>query len=111
MDRIEFLKNSIIQVFDKYADYPHMPEGVKYEKIIDEKNLRFQLIRHGWTKGKQVYAVIFHVDIIRDKIWIHQDNTEVAIANLLVEKGVEKKEIVLGYFSENRRKYSEFAIA
>lgn len=111
MDRITEFKNIILAIFTEYADYPHTPEGITYEQIIDTQNNRFQLIRLGWKSYHRVYSVIFHVDIIGEKIWIQQDNTEVAIANLLVEKGVKKSEIVLGYFSENKRKVSEFAVA
>lgn len=111
MDRIAIFRKTIEEAFDEYANYPHLPEGVRYDKIMDDKNDRYQLVRLGWTTKRRVYAVIFHVDIINDKIWVQQDNTEVAIANLLLEKGIQKSEIVLGYYSERRRKYSDFATA
>lgn len=40
MDRIAFFQQKIIEVFDEYANYPHLPEGIRYEKIIDVANYR-----------------------------------------------------------------------
>jgi len=45
-----------------------------------------------------------------DKIWIQEDNTEDGFANLLLEKGVEKKEIVLAYYPDYHRQYTEFTV-
>ena len=46
-----------------------------------------------------------------NKIWIQEDNTEDGLAALLAEKGIAKKEVVLAYFPEYHRKYTEYAVA
>jgi len=51
-----------------------------------------------------------HLDIMDNKIWIQQDGTEVGIANELVELGVPKQDIVLGFDPPILRKLSEFAL-
>ncbi|MDD1428313.1 XisI protein, partial [Dolichospermum sp. ST_sed9] len=43
------------------------------------------------------------------KIWIQHDGTEVGIATLLLEKGVPKEDIVLGFHSPDMREFTEFA--
>jgi hypothetical protein len=48
---------------------------------------------------------------IGKKIWIQEDNTEDGLANLLLEKGIQKQEIVLAYYPEYHRSYTEFAAA
>jgi hypothetical protein len=45
-----------------------------------------------------------------NKIWIQQDGTEVGIANELVELGVPKQDIILGFDPPNMRQLSDFAI-
>jgi XisI protein len=65
----------------------------------------------GWRDGKRLYGVVLHVDIINNKIWVQQDGTEVGIANKLVNLGVPKSEIVLGFDPPNMRQYTDFAIA
>ena len=34
---------------------------------------------------------MIHIDLKGNKIWIENDGTEVGVANLLVERGVDKK--------------------
>jgi hypothetical protein len=49
---------------------------------------------------------------IRDgKIWILIDNTEEGIANELVDHGVPRNHIVLGFYSPQLRELGEFAVA
>ncbi|KAF3885538.1 hypothetical protein DA73_0400008760 [Tolypothrix bouteillei VB521301] len=38
-----------------------------------------------------------HLEIKDSKIWIQHDGTEVGIATLLLEQGVPKEDIVLGF--------------
>ena len=85
-------------------------KGLTYEMILDHKNLRYQLILMGWHNEERIHHLVFHIDIINDKIWIQEDNTEIGIANSLVEKGISKKEIILAYFSEFHRQFTEFAV-
>lgn len=51
-----------------------------------------------------------HINIRNDKIWIQHDGTEAGVANLLVEMGVPKTDIVLAYQSPFKRRYTEFAV-
>ncbi len=64
----------------------------------------------GWRNQRRVYGPVLHVDIMDNKIWIQQDGTEVGIANELVELGVPKEDIVLGFDAPMMRKLTEFAI-
>lgn len=110
--RIKKYRDAIVSVMQEYADVrKHSVNGSQYELIADDTNLRYQLVLLGWHEKHRIYHVIFHVDIINGKIWVQTDNTEDAIANLLVEKGIGKKEIVLGYFTEFHRAHGEFAVA
>jgi hypothetical protein len=54
--------------------------------------------------------VVRHLDSVAGKIWIQQDGTEVGIANQLVELGVPKSDIVLGFNPPMMREYTEFAV-
>jgi hypothetical protein len=55
--------------------------------------------------------MLFHLDIIGDKIWVQEDKMEHSIAEMLVEKGISKKDIVLAYFPEYHRQMTEYAVA
>ncbi len=70
----------------------------------------YQLMTVGWHGQRRVHGCILHVDIKDGKIWIQHDGTEEGIANRLVEAGVPKNEIVLGFQSPFQRRHTEFAV-
>ena len=61
--------------------------------------------------GLRVYGVITHVEIRGDKIWIQRDGIEEGITAELLEAGISKDKIVLGFQSPEVRPYTEFAIS
>jgi hypothetical protein len=102
----------ILTVFMEFVEArKNSVEGLQYEIVADNTNLRYQLVLLGWRGKERIYHVLFHVDIINDKIWIQEDNTEIGLANLLTEKGLVKQEIVLAYFSEFHRQFTDYAAA
>ena len=112
MAKLKAYKKAILEVMKEYSEYFKVSSpDLKYEFIIDPEHHHYQLLRLGWHNRKRVHLLIFHFDIINDKIWIQQDNTEMGVANSLVEKGIDKSNIVLAYFSPEHRKYTEYAAA
>ena len=63
------------------------------------------------NRNERVFNVFFQADIIQDKIWIQADNNEYSIAERLVDKGITKKNIVLAYYPEFHREYTEYAVS
>ena len=62
-------------------------------------------------RNERVFNVFFQADIIQDKIWIQADNNEYSITERLVDKGITKKNIVLAYYPEFHREYTEYAVS
>jgi XisI protein len=52
-----------------------------------------------------------HFDIKDGKIWIQYNGTELAIAQILVDRGVHTSDIVLGFHSAFKRQFSGYSIA
>ncbi len=113
MDRININKNLVLNVFTEYKTYLKGSNfsSVDYQIITDEKNHHYQLVAVGWEGDERIFYVIFQADLIGEKIWIQEDNTEDGLASFLEEKGISKKEIVLAYFPEYHRKYTAYAVA
>ncbi|NER46128.1 MAG: XisI protein [Symploca sp. SIO1A3] len=83
---------------------------VAVETIFDKEQHHYLLVQVGWVNGHWVYGCIFHLDIIEGKIYIQQNNTELSIASKLVDLGVPKTDIVLGFYSPFKRKFTEYAV-
>ena len=60
---------------------------------------------------KRVHGCLLHVEIIDGKIWIQRDGTEDGIADKLVEAGIPRNRIVLGFWDAEARKLGDFAAA
>lgn len=101
----------IRKIIEEYASLPTAAGEIDTEVIIDEAKGHFELMRSGWISGRRIHGALIHVDIRGDKIWIQHDGTEDGVANVLVEAGVPKDRIVLGFKSPELRKLTEFAVA
>jgi len=53
---------------------------------------------------------LVHLQIIDNKIWIQRDGIEEGIATDLMEVGIPKEQIFLGFKPEHIRPYTEFAV-
>lgn len=78
---------------------------------FDDQYGNYILIDVGWNNQKYVHGSVIHLELVNDKIWIHYDGTEEGIATELVEAGVPKEDIVLGFQPAKERPYTGFAIA
>lgn len=85
--------------------------NVKSQIMIDNVHKHHQLLSIGWHNERFIYLVTFHFDVIEGKVWIQQNNSDVLIADELIERGVLKSDIILGFIPENVRSYGGFAVA
>lgn len=53
---------------------------------------------------------MIHLDLKNEKIWIQHNTTEVDIALELIEMGVLKSDIVIGFDTPKMRQLSGFAV-
>jgi len=78
------------------------------QTIFDAEHDHYQLLYVGWRGNKRDFGCILHLDIKDGKIWIQHDGTEVGIANLLVEMGVPKQDIILAFHEPEVRQFTDF---
>lgn len=65
----------------------------------------------GWDGVRRVHGSVVHIDIIGGKIWIQHDGTNRPVAEKLLDAGIPREDIVLGFHPEDLRKYTDFAVA
>lgn len=112
MENSSLLIKTIQEVINEYLHELEQPSNnhVVFVPVIDKECLHFQIVAHSWENNRRVFNLLFHLDIIEGKIWIQEDKMEYSIAEKLVEKGIPKKQIVLAYFPDYHRKYTEYAV-
>ncbi|MFM6199045.1 MAG: XisI protein, partial [Dolichospermum sp.] len=79
--------------------------------ICDQESENYVLMDTGWDKTGRVHAVVFHLRIIDGKICIEWDGTERGITGELLELGVEKDDIILGFIRPEYRQFTDFSVA
>jgi hypothetical protein len=102
---------TIIQRFNTKSELPEGYEELETQAIIDDANGHYFLMDVGWHKMERIHGCVMHIDLKEDKIWIQQDWTDTGVADLLLEAGVPKEDIVLAFHAPYKRPYTGFAVA
>jgi len=101
MDKINLYRQHIRELLTKRAKLRSPDDPVVSETIFDTVQDRYLLVNVGWKNNNtRIYGCVIQVDII---------DTEEAIADRLVARGVPKQDIVLAYHPPNVRQYTDFA--
>jgi hypothetical protein len=110
MDSLNNRYSSIVEkILSEYAEFLGNDDAVQTELVFDRERDRYLLVEAGWQNGYRIYGTLLHIDIVGGKLWVQQDGTEDGIADELVQLGIPKEHIVLGFKSLERRKLTEFA--
>ncbi len=110
MDKLNQYRGLIEEMLDKYSEIKLSYGEIEIYTFFDRERDHYQVFEAGWNKYKRVFGPLIHIDILDGKIWIQHDGTEVGIANELVELGIPKHDIVLGYHAKIMRQYDGFAV-
>ncbi|WP_035990414.1 XisI protein [Leptolyngbya sp. KIOST-1] len=110
MADVNHYRQLVQELLQEYSNIRANNEAVDAEAIFDLQRDRYQVVHVGWSNKRRVYGCVLHLDIIDGKIWIQHDGTEGGIANELVDRGVPKQDIVLGFHSPFKRQFTEFAV-
>ncbi|HZP83315.1 MAG TPA: XisI protein [Chthonomonadaceae bacterium] len=101
----------IKRILREYAALKPSYGDIESEVVFDDEQGHYELIRYGWDGQRRVHGCLLHVDIKGDKIWIQYDGTEEGIAPELVEAGIPRDRIVLGFRHPDLRTLTDFAVA
>jgi len=112
MEKITRHKDIVHQLFEEMLNKRTSLIDITTHYIKDEEHMHFQLMNDGWRDLKRFYGCFLHVQVKQDgKVWIHHDGTDLGIAQFLVQRGIPKEDIVLGFQAPYKRKYTGFAEA
>ncbi len=109
MDSIESYRNLIQALLTDYASIPIANGEIECYTVFDTSQDHYQVMNVGWDGYRRVYGCVLHLDIKDGKIWIQQNMTEWRVAHELVDRGVAKEDIVLGFQAPDMREYTDYA--
>lgn len=111
MVKLKRFEKAILGILEDYSRIRYSNIDAENKLIADKQNHRYQVVTIGWDKNKFIHDCPIHIDIIDNKVWIQRNMTEIDVAEVLVEQGVAKSDIVLGFLSPKMREYSDYALA
>jgi hypothetical protein len=79
--------------------------------LFDDVQQSYMLLDIGWYGKKYIHNATIHLEVINGKVWVQHDDTEAGVALKLLEHGVPREDIVLGFQPPEMRQYTEFAVA
>ena len=87
-------------------------DEIEYQCISDTKLHHYQVVKVGWADNSFCHNIIFHFQIKDDgKVWLLVNNTDILVTDDLIELGIPKSEIVLGFQPIEIRAFSGYATA
>ncbi|MCB9295797.1 MAG: XisI protein [Lewinellaceae bacterium] len=112
MDKVTKYKTIIEEALSHQASIKisNLP-AIEQQLIIDESGGQFLLLNVGWQNKRYIHGLVIHIQIKNDKVWIHEDMTDIDIAGKLIEQGIPKSDIVLGFVAPYARGIEGFAAA
>lgn len=111
MGKLNNYREAIERILREYASVPYAYGKITTETVFDRESDRYLLMNVGWDVNSRVHGCVVHIDIIEDKVWIQRDGTEDGMALELVEAGIPKQAIVLGFHDPDVRQHTGFAVA
>jgi len=114
MENLNTLNNyrTIIKdILKQYASYQPSYGDIEVQTLFDSESDHYQVIAVGWDGKQRIYGCSLHLDLKDGKIWIQVNNTELDIAQELVNRGISKQDIVIGFHTAYLRQFSGYALA
>lgn len=112
MDKVTKYKNMVRQMLQEIANRFRSNTTWEILEAYDEEHGQYLLFTDGWKEDVRDYGCFMHLEVKNDgKIWIRRDGTDLDIGGQLVEEGVPKSDIVLGFRSPMLRELSDFAVS
>lgn len=111
MDRLAIYRQIIREILKPYGNIAYANVDAHNQLAFDAETDQYLVISTGWSKEGRIHGCLIHVSIQDGKVWIQRDGTEDGIANELVQAGIPKSDIVLGFHEPDIRLHTGFAVA
>jgi hypothetical protein len=111
MEKLEKYRTYIQQILLEYSEKNKPAYGdIEVQTIFDKERDHYQIVYIGWKRQRWIHTCVLHLDIKEGKIWLEWNGTEIDIAEKLVDLGVDKKDIVIGFHTPFMRKFTDYAV-
>lgn len=72
--------------------------------IFDSERDRYLVMHVAWRNDYRIYGCAMQLDLIDNQVWIQNNSTEIYVDRELIARGIDPKDVVLGFRSPSVRK-------
>ncbi len=114
MDKVNEYKKIVRELVSEIAAMMPVEEnGIENQIITDDQHGHYLLFSVGWEGKQWHYTSFLHLDVKPNgRVWLQHDGTDLRVAEQLVERGIPKSDIVVGFQPPYARsRMGDYAIA
>ena len=111
MEKIAHYSAILARIIAEEAARVSTHPDVEVCQVCDPVGHHYQLLYVGWQGIKRVFTPMIHLRIHNSKVWVEHDGTEEGVATQLLAAGIPRDEIVLAFYSPQKRPFTAFAVA
>jgi len=105
-------KRQLIEnILREHTRVPYAHGDIRLETVFDRTSDRYLVMLVGWDGILRVHGCLIHVDLLDGKFWVQRDGTEYGVARQLLDAGVLREQIVIGFHPPELRAVGEVAVA
>lgn len=98
MDKIKKYKEIVKALTLEVGNFFPSTDEVEIQIIIDEKRGHYLCYNVGWEKQRWIYGSFLHIDVKETgKVWLQHDGTSLRLAEEMIDRGIPKHDIVVGF--------------
>jgi hypothetical protein len=99
MDKVTKYRQIICEFLQDFAK-----DDPEAQLIFDSERDRYLVMHVAWRNDYRIYGCAMQLDLIDHQVWIQNNSTEIYVDRELIARGVEPKDVVLGFRSPSVRK-------
>lgn len=99
MDKVTKYRQIICEFLQDFAK-----DDSEAQLIFDLERDRYLVMHVAWRNDYRIYGCAMQLDLIDNQVWIQNNSTEIYVDRELIARGVEPKDVVLGFRSPSVRK-------
>jgi hypothetical protein len=99
MDKVTKYRQIICEFLQDFAK-----DDPEAQLIFDPERDRYLVMHVAWRNDYRIYGCAMQLDLIDNQVWIQNNSTEIYVDRELIARGIDAKDIVLGFRSPSVRK-------
>jgi len=113
MDKVEKYKEIVKKLTFEVGKLGTKADDIlKTQFITDDEHGHYLLYFNGWVSDmERTYGCFMHIDVTQEgKVWLQYDGTDLVLAQQLMDKGIAKEDLILGFKAPFKRKLMGFPV-